>query len=242
MGVQTVKQIHLGDISVDVALKSIKNIHLSVYPPNGRVRVAAPLRMDLNTIRVFALSKLGWIKQQQKKLRAQARQAPMEYLERESHYVWGKRYLLKVIELDALPCVTIKGARLLLQVRPGSEEGKKQRLLSDWYRRQLKEEAQVLIEKWAPRIGVELPWLTVRQMKTKWGSCTPATRHILINLELAKKPQECLEYIVVHELVHLLEPSHSSRFIALMTQFMPKWRFYREELNRLPVRHEDWAY
>ncbi|WP_066710573.1 M48 family metallopeptidase [Curvibacter delicatus] len=242
MGVQAVKQIHLGDISVDVALKSIKNIHLSVYPPNGRVRVAAPLRMDLETIRVFALSKLGWIKQQQKKLRAQARQAQMEYLERESHYVWGKRYLLKVIEQDAQPCVAIKGARLLLQVRPGSEETKRQSLLSDWYRRQLREEAQVLIEKWAPRIGVELPWLTVRQMKTKWGSCTPATRHILINLELAKKPQECLEYIVVHELVHLLEPSHSNRFIALMTQFMPKWRFYREELNRLPVRHEDWSY
>lgn len=235
-------QIHLGDIAVDVVQKGIKNIHLSVYPPQGRVRIAAPLRMDLDTIRVFAISKLGWIKQQQDKLRGQAREAPREYLDRESHYVWGKRYLLKVVEQDAPPHVAIKHSALVLHVRPSAIDAKKQSVLSEWYRQQLKEETRSLIAKWAPHMGVALPAFTVRKMKTKWGSCTPAARHILINLELAKKPPECLEYIVVHELTHLLEPTHNSRFIALMTQFMPKWRFYREELNRLPVRHEDWGY
>jgi len=235
-------QIQLGDIAVDVVQKGIKNIHLSVYPPQGRVRIAAPLRMDLDTIRVFAISKLGWIKQQQSKLRSQAREAPREYLNRESHYVWGKRYLLKVVEHDAPPSVTVKHSALVLNMRPGSDDAKKQSVLSEWYRQQLKEETQALIAKWAAHMGVPVPALTIRKMKTKWGSCTPVTRHILINLELAKKPPECLEYIVVHELAHLLEPTHNNRFIALMTQFMPKWRFYRDELNRLPVRHEDWGY
>jgi hypothetical protein len=235
-------QIHLGDIPVDVVQKAIKNIHLSVYPPHGKVRIAAPLHMDLDTIRVFAISKLGWIKQQQEKLRGQARQSPREYLDRESHYVWGRRYLLKVVERDAPPEVTLTHGKLVLHLRPGASQEKRQSVLDEWFREQLKDETRQLIEKWAPHMGVPAPTFTARKMKTKWGSCTPAANAILVNLELAKKPLECLEYIVVHELTHLLEPSHNPRFITLMTQFMPKWRFYREELNRLPVRHEDWGY
>ena len=234
--------IHLGDIEVNVVLKSIKNIHLSVYPPQGSVRIAAPLRMDLDTIRVFAISKLAWIKKQQEKLRGQARQSPREYLNRESHYVWGKRYLMKVVEHDASPFVELKHSALILNIRPGADDDKKQSVLDEWYRDQLKEEINLLIQKWAPHMGVEEPTFIARKMKTKWGSCTPSARSIRINLELAKKPPECLEYIVVHELTHLLEPTHNSRFIALMTKFMPKWRFYRDELNQLPVRHENWGY
>ena len=234
--------IHLGDIEVNVVLKSIKNIHLSVYPPQGSVRIAAPLRMDLDTIRVFAISKLAWIKKQQEKLRGQARQSPREYLNRESHYVWGKRYLMKVVEHDASPFVELKHSALILNIRPGADDDKKQSVLDEWYRDQLKEEINLLIQKWAPHMGVEEPTFIARKMKTKWGSCTPAVKSIRINLELAKKPPECLEYIVVHELTHLLEPTHNSRFIALMTKFMPKWRFYRDELNQLPVRHENWGY
>lgn len=234
--------IHLGDIEVNVVLKSIKNIHLSVYPPQGSVRIAAPLRMDLDTIRVFAISKLAWIKKQQEKLRGQARQSPREYLNRESHYVWGKRYLMKVVEHDASPFVELKHSALILNIRPGADDDKKQSVLDEWYRDQLKEEINLLIQKWAPHMGVEEPTFIARKMKTKWGSCTPAAKSIRINLELAKKPPECLEYIVVHELTHLLEPTHNSRFIALMTKFMPKWRFYRDELNQLPVRHENWGY
>ena len=238
----TLVQIHLGEMAMDVVQKSIKNIHLSVYPPDGKVRIAAPLHMDWDTIRVFAISKLSWIKQQQDKLRGQLRQAPREFLDRESHYVWGKRYLLKVVEQDVPPSVILTHGTLVLQVRPGADESKRQSVLDEWFRQQLKIETHALIVKWAPHIGVAAPTFTARKMKTKWGSCTPAAQSLLINLELAKKPPECLEYIVVHELTHLLEPSHNARFIALMTKFMPKWRFYRDELNRLPVRHEDWGY
>ncbi len=198
--------------------------------------------MDLDTIRIFAISKLAWIKKQQEKLRGQARHSPREYINRESHYVWGKRYLMKVIEHDSPPYVELKHSALILHIRRGADEDKKQAILDEWYREQLKGEINLLIQKWAPHMGVETPSFIARKMKTKWGSCTPEAKSIRINLELAKKPPECLEYIVVHELTHLLEPTHNSHFIALMTKFMPKWRFYRDELNRLPVRHEHWGY
>jgi predicted metal-dependent hydrolase len=235
-------QIMLGDIPVDVVLKSIKNIHLSVYPPQGRVRIAAPLRMDLDTIRVFAISKLGWIKAQQRRLRSQPRESPRVYQDRESHYVWGRRYLLKIIEVEQAPSVALRHSTLVMQVRPGTNIDKRSSVLDEWYREQLKTEAAALIAKWAKHMGVPAPRFFTRKMKTKWGSCTPATRSILLNLELAKKPLECLEYIVVHELVHLLVPSHNAEFVALMNALMPKWRHHRDELNRLPVKHEDWAY
>lgn len=235
-------QLQLGDIAVDVVLKDIKNVHLSVYPPGGKLRISAPLRMSLNTIRVYAISKLGWIKSQQKKLREQERETQREYLDRESHYVWGKRYLLKVIEQDASPDVELKHDKLLLQIRPQSSRAQKNAVLESWYRKTLKEAVEPLIAKWEPLMGVKIARFFVQRMKTKWGGCSPGARNIRLNTELAKKPPECLEYIVVHEMVHLLEPTHNSRFIASMDQFMPKWRFYREELNRLPVRHEKWGY
>ncbi|OGA55501.1 MAG: metal-dependent hydrolase [Betaproteobacteria bacterium RIFCSPLOWO2_12_FULL_62_58] len=235
-------QVHLGDIAVDVVRKEIKNVHLSVYPPTGRVRISAPLRMSLDTIRVFAISKLNWIKQQQKKLREQERETPREYLDRESHYVWGKRYLLKVTENDEPPQVELKHSKMLLRVRPGTGEEKMQSIIEAWYREQLKQAVPPLIAKWEPIMRVKVARFFVQRMKTKWGSCSPVTSCIRLNTELAKKPRECLEYIVVHEMVHLLEPTHNRRFVALMEQFMPKWPFYREVLNRLPVHHERWRY
>lgn len=237
-----VTRIEVGEISMDVVQKDIKNIHLSVYPPTGTVRISAPSRMDLDTIRVFAISKLGWIKKQQQKLREQERETPREYLDRESHYVWGKRYLLQVIEKDAAPRVELRPNQLLLQIRPSAEEAKKQAILDEWYREQLRKAVPPLIAKWEPLFDVKLKQFFVQRMKTKWGSCSPAARTIRLNTELAKKPPECLEYIIVHEMVHLLEPTHNSRFITLMDRFMPQWQFYREVLNRLPVRHESWGY
>ena len=237
-----VTQVKLGDIAVDVVKKDIKNIHLSVYPPTGRVRISAPLRMELDTIRVFAISKLGWIKKQQRKLCEQERETPREYLDRESHYVWGKRYLLKVVEDDAAPVVELKHNKMILRVRPGANDDMKQEVVAQWYREQIKAAVRELIAKWEPMMGVKVERIFVQKMKTKWGSCNPNTRSIRLNTDLAKKPHECLEYIVVHEMAHLLEPTHSSRFVVLMDQLMPKWRFYRDELNRLPVRHEDWIY
>jgi predicted metal-dependent hydrolase len=237
-----VSQIHLGDIAVDVLLKDIKNVHLSVYPPAGRVRISAPKRMSLDTIRVFALSKLGWIRQQQAKLRQQERETPREYVERESHYLWGKRYLLTVTESDEPPSIELKHRRMLLRVRPGTDTNKRQALVEEWYREQLKEAVPPLLERWQPVLGVSLERWFVQRMKTRWGSCNHKARTIRLNTELAKKPAECLEYIVVHELVHLLEPTHNARFVSLMDRFVPQWQYHRETLNRLPVRRETWSY
>ena len=235
-------RIELGDIAVDVVFKDIKNVHLGVYPPAGRVRISAPKRMSLDNIRVFAISKLAWIKQQQNKLREQVRETPREYLDRESHYVWGKRYLLKVVEADGTPEVELKHSRMLLRVRPGTNEEKMQDIVDQWYREQIKAVAPPLIAKWEALMGVTVDRVFVQKMKTKWGSCNPGKRHIRLNTDLAKKPRECLEYIVVHELAHLLEPTHNSRFIALMDRYMPSWPVRRDQLNELPVSHEDWRY
>ena len=235
-------QIELGDITVDVVLKDIKNIHLSVYPPAGRVKISAPLRTDIDTIRIFAISRLGWIKQQQKKFQEQERETPREYLDLESHYVWGKRYLLKVIEVDEAPSVELKHSKMILQVRPGTDDKKKKTIIDTWYREQLKKAVPPLIAKWEPLMGVKVEQFFVQRMKTKWGSCNHKAHNIRLNTELARKPQEYLEYIIVHEMAHLLEHTHNSRFITLMDKFMPKWQFYRDKLNQLPVSHENWIY
>ena len=235
-------RLKLGDVELDVVLKDIKNVHLSVYPPMGHVRISAPSRMSLDTIRAFAISKLGWIKKQQRKLREQERETPREYLERESHFVWGRRYLLRVIEAGATPGVALEHSRLIMRARPGMDAEKKGALLDEWYREQIKRGVPPLIAKWEPLIGVEVARFFVQRMKTKWGSCNSSARSIRLNTDLARKPPECLEYIVVHEMVHILERTHNARFLALMQRFMPNWRQYRDQLNQLPVRHEDWAY
>lgn len=235
-------QIELGDITVNVVMKDIKNVHLSVYPPSGRVRISAPRRMSLDTIRVFAISKLDWIKQQQAKLRAQEREIPREYVDRESHYLWGKRYLLTVIESDEPPAIELKHSRIILRVRPQTATDKRQALFEEWYREQLKEAVPPLLARWQPVLGVNAERWFVQRMKTRWGSCHHRARTIRLNTELAKKPAECLEYIVVHELVHLLEPTHNPHFVALMDRFMPNWRFHRDALNSLPLRRETWSY
>jgi len=237
-----VHQLKLGDIAVDVVLKDIKNVHLSVYPPTGHVRISAPERMNIETIRLFAIAKLDWIRQQQQRQLDQDRESPREYVDRESHHVWGRRYLLKVVEADAPPSVQLEHDTLVLTVRLAADVEAKMATLSDWYRQILKAEVRLLLATWEPRLGVAVNGFFVQQMKTKWGSCNPITRTIRLNTELAKKPTECLEYIVLHEMVHLLEPKHNARFIALMSQFMPSWEHHRRTLNRLPVGHATWAY
>jgi predicted metal-dependent hydrolase len=236
------EQLRLGELIIDVELKDIKNIHLSVYPPVGKVRIAAPLRMDLDTIRVYALSKLSWIRKQQEKIRGQDREAPREFLNRESHYFRGKRYLLQVIESDAPQRVELKHSKLVLHVRPDTAFDKRQVIIEEWYRAQLKALVAELIEQWEQKMKVNVYEFGIKKMKTKWGTCNREAQRIWLNLELAKKPPECLEYIVVHEMVHLLERNHNDRFIAYMNQYLPKWQLYREMLNKLPVKHESWNY
>jgi len=235
-------KMKLGEMVLDVVKKDIKNVHLSVYPPTGRVRISAPLRMSTDNIRLFAISKLGWIKQQQRKLLTQDREPPREYLDRESHYVWGKRYLLKVIEEDAPPAVELKHKTLVLQVRTGTDEGRKQAVLETWFREQVKSEVPPLIAKWEPLLGVKVKRFFVQRMKTRWGSCSPHSGSIRLNSELAKKPLGCLEYIVVHEMAHFLEPHHNDRFVAIMDKALPQWRSRRRELNAAPLSHEAWSY
>lgn len=234
--------IQLGDATVDVVRKDIKNVHLSVHPPAGRVTIAAPSHMSLDTIRVFAITKLGWIRQQQAKLLGQQREAPREYLDRESHYIWGKRYLFQKTEADVPPSVELSHRRMCLNVRPGSSQEKCQSVVEEWYRQQVRKAALPLIARWESRLGVKAGKLFIQRMKTKWGSCNPQARTIRLNTDLAKKPPQCLEYLVVHELVHLLEPTHNARFIALMDHHLPKWRSHQQTLNRLPIRHETWGY
>ncbi len=235
-------RVVIGDISVDVVLKDIRNIHLSVYPPAGRVRISAPSGMNIETIRLYAISRLGWIKKQQHKLRGQERETPREYLNRESHYLWGKRYLLKIIERNAPSAVDVQHSAIHLYIRPDASQEKKQFTLDEWYRKQLKVALPDLIALWEKRVGVRVNEFGIKKMKTKWGTCNPDARRIWVNLELAKKPKECLEYIVVHEMVHLLENHHNERFMALMDDILPKWRSLRDDLNRLPVKHEEWEY
>jgi predicted metal-dependent hydrolase len=235
-------RIALGDIAVEVVKKDIKNVHLSVYPPAGRVKISAPLRMKLETIRVYAISKLGWIKQQQKKLRGQERETPREYLDRESHYVWGKRYLLQIIERDATPKLELKHRKIVLRVRPGIREDKKQAIVDEWYRAELRKAVVVLIGKWEPLMGVKVGRIFVQKMKTKWGSCNAPSKSIRLNTELAKKPPECLEYIIVHEMVHLIVRRHDDVFSSLMHRYLPNWRLTRQKLNAEPLAHTHWAY
>ncbi|MBK1720473.1 M48 family metallopeptidase [Thiocystis violacea] len=235
------EQFHLGDIAVDVVFKDIKNIHLSVYPPDGRVRLAAPARLSLETLRVFALSKLGWIKQQQRKLREQARETPRELLDRESHDLWGRRYLLQVIEHAAPPTLVLQHHTLVLQVRPGTSAVQRQEILAGWYRQQLRDAAATLIAVWETRLGVRVERIFVQRMKTRWGSCNPEARTIRLNTELAKKPLPCLEYVVAHELTHLLARRHDARFRSLLDAHLPQWPHYRALLNRLPLAHEAWG-
>ena len=231
------------NLSIDIVRKDIKNMHLAVYPPTGRVRIAVPLSVNDEAIKLFAISKISWIRKHQRNFEAQDRQAPRQFKERESHYFLGKRYLLRITENDAPAKVELKTKTYIdLFVRPNTTVEQKQTILNEWYRTELKKLVQPLIDKWQRQIGVTVDDWQVKQMKTKWGTCNIEKKRIWINLELAKKPIHCLEYIIVHELIHLLERHHNDRFLSLMEKQMPQWKFYRDELNRLPVSHGEWTY
>jgi predicted metal-dependent hydrolase len=236
-------QITVSDIPIDVERKDIKNLHLAVYPPAGRVRIAAPLRVDDEAVRLFAIERLSWIKKQQARFETQARQTERELVSGESHYFQGQRYLLDVTYQDSPSGVAIRNkTHMELSVRPGSGLERRKRVLNTWYRAQLKAQIPPLIEKWQAIAGIEVHDWGIKHMKTKWGTCNTEARRIWLNLELAKKPERFLEYIILHEMVHLLERYHNDRFTAYMDQFMPQWRSVREELNRFVLSHEEWDY
>lgn len=228
---------------MEVVRKDIRNLHLGVYPPNGRVRVAVPLRLDDEVVRLAVISRLGWIRLQQSGFEQQDRQSQREMVTGESHYYLGRRYRLDVIERNGPASVSLRNNTILeLQVRPGTGRDERDAVLHRWYRQRLRERIPPLIAKWEPKVGVTVAEWGIKKMKTRWGACNIEARRIWLNLELAKKPARCLEYILVHEMVHLLERRHNERFRELMDSLMPQWPLHREELNRAPLAHEEWVY
>ncbi len=232
--------IRVGDVSISVTRKAIKNVHLSVHPPSGRVTLSAPSGTRMDVARAYAISRLGWIREQQRKMAAQAREAPRRFVERESHYLWGRRHLLTIRLSDEKPSVSRDHKRITLTVRPGSDARKRAEVMHDWHKSILHQVVPALIEKWKPKLKVSVAGYYLQRMKTKWGSCRPHARHIRLNTELVKKPKELLEYVVVHEMAHLLAPTHSDRFVALLDEHYPRWREARRELNELPLASEIW--
>lgn len=232
--------IRLGEIAIAVTRKDIKHVHLSVHPPNGRVTLVAPTGTRLEVARAYAASRLGWIRAQQSRLRAQPRETLRRYVTRETHYVWGKRHLLTVIEREQKPCVTMDHRRITLTVRPGSDRAKRESVMHEWHKGLLHEAVPKLIGKWEPRLGVKVAAYYLQRMKTRWGGCNHTASHIRLNTELVKKPKDLLEYVVVHEMAHLIVPTHSERFIALLTEHYPGWRAARAELNELPLTAGVW--
>lgn len=233
----------IGGISVDVFRKDIKNLHINVMPPNGRVRVAIPFNVNDDRVRSAVITKFAWIKKQQAEFENQPRQSPREMVEGESHYLLGRRYRLKIIDGKGQAQISTQGANTIVLAMSSSLDKKKRlKLLDEWYREQLRKRLPDLFLKWQSIIGVEVAYYGIRKMKTKWGSCNIEQKRILLNSELIKKPVPCIEYILVHELVHILERKHNKHFKAYMDQFMPDWEMRRDLLNNSPLVNENWSY
>jgi len=236
-------EIRVAGLPVQIVRKPIKNLHLGVYPPNGRVRVAVPTRVSDQAVRLAVIGKLGWIKRQRARFAEQPRQARREMVSGESHYYLGRRYRLRVVFRPGPGRVVQRGRTILeLQVPDGADVDRRERVLLRWYRSRLRELIPPLMGKWGRALDVSVADWRIKRMKTKWGACTVNARRVWVNLELAKKPSQCLEYILVHELCHLLERHHTALFTALMDQHLPQWRSRRQELNSAPLAHESWAY
>jgi len=231
----TQTHILLGGLEISVTFKAVRNVHLSVHPPLGTVTLVAPTGTRLEVARAYVISRLGWIRQQQAQLQGQARETPRQFITRESHYVWGRRYLLDVVEQDRPPYVKMDHRRITLSVRPGTDTSRREAIYQGWQRSLLHRAIPPLIGHWEQRIGVKVTGYFLQRMKTKWGSCNHRRAHIRLNTELVKKPRDLLEYVIVHEMIHLIEPLHDKHFITLLDQFYPAWQEARTELNALPL-------
>lgn len=235
-----VDTIELGEIAIALTRKDVKHVHLSVHPPGGRVTLVVPNLTRIEAARAYAISKLGWIRDQQAKIRGQARETQRQFVERESHYLWGRRYLLTVREAQAKPSIRLSHRAIVLTVRHGSSAAKRAAVMHEWHKSLLHEAVRELIARWEPKLGLDVAGYFLRRMKTKWGSCNHRSRTIRINTELVKKPKDLVEYVVVHEMLHLIEPTHSERFVGLMSKHYPAWREARAELNELPLGDAEW--
>ena len=235
-----VEILKFGELEIPVILKSVKNVHLSVYPPHGKVKLVSPIGTRHEVLRAYVATKLAWIKSQQRRMKEQARETPRIFVERESHQIWGRRRLLSIVEEDKKPSVRIDHRRLILTIRPKTPTAKRNEIMQTWYRSLLHEAIPPLILKWERKLNVKTSKYFLQRMKTRWGSCNPKTKTIRFNTELVKKPKDLLEYVIVHEMIHLLEPKHSNRFMTLMSEYFPSWQEARAELNSLPLGSEIW--
>lgn len=235
------ERISIGGFDIEVTKKDIKNIHLTVHPPTGVVSVSAPLRADTDIIRAFALTKLDWIKRHHEKLLTQARESQRELVNGESLSVWGKRYLLNLEVRANGERVKLMGKKLFLRVSKDDDRTKREEHLDKWYREELRRQANHFVVNWQDKLGVAVNRLFIQRMKRKWGSCNPASKSIRLNTELIHKPKEATEFVIVHELAHLIEPKHSAEFYQLMDDLMPTWRVTRHKLNEAPLSYVTWA-
>ncbi len=233
--------LQVGGIEAVVLYKSVKNLHLNVLPPVGKVRVTAPQYMNDDAIRTFLATRISWIKKMQAKFKEQERQTPREYISGETHYYFGKKYRIEVIEEHKTPNIMIKSkSKLLLSIKPKTDIIKREKIMQGWYREELRQFLDKVIFKWENNLGVKTNAWGIRRMKTLWGTCNHQKKNIWLNLELAKKPESCIEYVVVHELLHLIEEKHNNRFVNLLNKYLPKWESEKEELNRFILCHEKW--
>lgn len=228
------------NILVEVIPKKIKNIHLKVHQPEGRVTLSAPIHMEIEIIRGFLINKIDWILKQQRKIKEHPKESPREFLNQESHSVWGECYLLNVVEVNKSPRIELRGNELIYYLKSDWTQVQKLRFLDRWYRDLIRDQLAEIVPKWEGFIGVKANQFLIQKMKSLWGSCNTKTHAIRLNSELAKKPKECLEYVLVHELMHLIEPSHNHRFVTLMDQYLPEWRTLKKSLNTTLARHEDY--
>ena len=235
-----VETIRLGDIAIVLTRKDVKHVHLSVHPPSGRVTLVAPNGTRSEVARAYVISKLGWLRDEQAKIRGQARETARRFIERESHYLWGRRYLLTVREEDAKPSIRLSHRTIMLIVRPGSSGARRAAVMHEWHKSLLHKAVRELIAQWEPKLAVNVAGYFLQRMKTKWGSCNHRAHTIRLNTELVKKPKDLLEYVVVHEMLHLMAPTHSQRFLELMSKHYPAWREARAELNELPLAAVSW--
>jgi predicted metal-dependent hydrolase len=229
------KNIQLSNISIKVIRKDVKNTHLSVYPLDGSVVLVTPKKTRHEVARAYAISKIHWIRTQQNRFKKQEREFPLKFIDRESHYLWGRRYLMKINYKKEKPSVLISNKQIFLTVRPRSNKEKREKIIYNWHKMLLHTYVRELIQKWERKLDVKVSGHFIRKMKSRWGSCNKSLGYIRLNTELIKKPKELVEYVVIHEMVHLIESKHNDRFIKILDKHCPFWRDARSELNQLPL-------
>lgn len=236
------RTLSVGGMSIDLVRKSIKNLHLAVYPPDGRVRVAAPWHVSEDAIRLAVATRVAWINRQRRRFLAQDRQSKREYISGETHYFLGRAYRLQLHRTGGNFRIRLAGSNKIEFFAPvDADRTDRELALLRWHRRELRKRVELEAAKWSARLGIDFPLIGIKRMRTRWGTSNPSSRRIWLNLELAQKPPRCVSYIVLHELVHFLHRTHGEEFVSTLDALMPNWRSVKNELNELPLAYHPWS-